>query len=240
MLLDRLVEGGRMDSEYDDATVKLRKANALMRKENSLMKPTKFALATGCVALALLLTGCIMVSVYPFYTEKDLAFEPALLGNWRKPEEPEEQWKFDKSPPTAYRVTAFDTKSTNLMEGRVFKLNNPTFIDLFSTEKIPDTVPSLIPTHMVMRVYQTAPKLHMAPINYEWLESLISTNPAALRHHLVKYAENESRDFAVFTADTAELQLFLLKHIDTKEAWKNDLHLERAPAQTNAPADPGK
>ena len=33
MLLDRPVEGGRMDSEYYDATVKLRNAKSLMRKE---------------------------------------------------------------------------------------------------------------------------------------------------------------------------------------------------------------
>lgn len=204
------------------------------------MKPTKSLLAAGCTALALLFTGCIMVSVYPFYTEKDLAFDPALLGIWHNTNDPEAQWKFEKSTPTAYRITAFDSSSTNLMEGRVFKLNNHTFIDLFSMEKIPDTTPILIPTHMVMRVYQTAPKLHMAPINCEWLESFLSTNPAALRHHLVKYAENSSKDFPVFTADTAELQQFLLKHIETKEAWKNDLHLERTPAQTNAPAAPGK
>jgi hypothetical protein len=33
------------------------------------------------IPVAALLAGCVVTSVYPFYTQKDLVFEPALVGD---------------------------------------------------------------------------------------------------------------------------------------------------------------
>ena len=51
-------------------------------------------ISTG-LALALA-TGCVLTSVYPFYFEKDVVFEPALLGSWQKAGQTDEQWQFTK------------------------------------------------------------------------------------------------------------------------------------------------
>src|SRR6266704_1494547 len=56
----------------------------------------KKLIALLLVSGAALLTGCLVTSVYPFYQQKDLAFEPALLGDWTNPKEAGEHWKFER------------------------------------------------------------------------------------------------------------------------------------------------
>ncbi len=42
---------------------------------------TTIKIMTG-LALTTLLAGCVVTSVYPFYTAKDVQFDPALVGSW--------------------------------------------------------------------------------------------------------------------------------------------------------------
>jgi len=44
-----------------------------------MKKASWFAFAAALCALA----GCVQVSLNPLYTERDLAFDPALLGTWQ-------------------------------------------------------------------------------------------------------------------------------------------------------------
>ena len=50
-------------------------------------------------AMAVLLGGCLVTSVAPFYTAKDLVFEPALVGDWVEngKDADHEVWKFGRS-----------------------------------------------------------------------------------------------------------------------------------------------
>jgi len=36
------------------------------------------------LAMVFLMTGCDVRSLYPLYTEKDVIFEPLLLGAWKE------------------------------------------------------------------------------------------------------------------------------------------------------------
>jgi hypothetical protein len=59
---------------------------------------------------ALALAGCVP-SWNPIFTEKELRFDPALIGNWR-PVEPEknskENWAFARAGEQLYRLTQTD------------------------------------------------------------------------------------------------------------------------------------
>ena len=56
-------------------------------------------------AALVLLSGCIVTSVCPFYTEKDTVFESALVGDWVRElkDSPAEVWKFEPLGSGAYR-----------------------------------------------------------------------------------------------------------------------------------------
>ncbi len=69
-----------------------------------------------CVALAAtlaLLTGCIVLSVYPFYTVKDLAYDPSMIGVWTNAQSNAEIWKFEPGETNSHALTYASVSETN-------------------------------------------------------------------------------------------------------------------------------
>jgi len=182
------------------------------------------------VAAAAVLTGCVVTSVYPYYTAKDLSFDPALAGSWTKIDDADEQWKFEADGTNAYRLTCTSKSETNLMQAHLFKLGPERFLDLFTTDEMKDIQPPPIPSHLVLRVFQMTPSLRMAAMNYEWLGETLTNNPHAVRHLIIKEGNEGDGGRIVLTADTAELQKFLLRNLKVEKAWKDVIELNRGPA----------
>jgi hypothetical protein len=67
----------------------------------------------------------------------------------------------------------------------------------------------------------------MAAMDYDWLAKLLEKDPAAVRHHLVSTDDEAKNAQIVLTADTPELQKFVLRHLNTQEAWNDPLELQR-------------
>ena len=57
------------------------------------------------IAVTLGLTGCIVTSVYPFYTAKDVAFDPSLLGGWTNVETAGETWRLESGGINFHQLT---------------------------------------------------------------------------------------------------------------------------------------
>jgi hypothetical protein len=176
---------------------------------------------------AFLLAGCLVTSVYPFYTAKDVTFEPALTGNWTNSTDAQERWQFEAVNTNCYRATYSNQDSTNVMQATLFKLHNNVFLDLITEEMKDDVQPPPIPSHFLFRVNQIKPSLKMAPMDYDWLAKLLDADPKALRHHLIGDPKDKDEQRLVLTADTADLQQFIIKHLNTSEAWKDDSELVR-------------
>jgi hypothetical protein len=176
-------------------------------------------------ATAALLLGCVVTSVHPFYTEKDLVFEPALVDDWIKEvkDGPDEVWKFEKSPTEGYRLTLIEERQATVLETHLFKLQGQLFLDIASMERDYH----VIPPHYLLKVSHITPTLRMSELNHDWLKGLVKTNPSVIRHHLVRTGDQPEDSRVVLTADTAELQKFVLKHLETAGAWKDDFELKR-------------
>jgi hypothetical protein len=178
-------------------------------------------------ACAFILAGCLVTSVYPFYTAKDVVFEPAITGSWTNSSDAQEHWAFEVKETNHYQLTYANKDSTNVMQATLFKLHGNLFMDLFNPEIKDDVQPPPIPVHFVMRMTQIKPTIKMAPMNYDWLVKLLDENPKALRHHLIGEEKDKDKNRLVLTADTPELQAFLVKHLGTAEAWKDESELVR-------------
>ena len=192
------------------------------------MKTTKELTILLLSAAAVILGGCVTTSVYPFYGEKDVVFEPALLGHWTKPQHPDERWTFERDNGDGYRVACVSEGKTNAGEAHLFKLASQTFLDLSAPTWKEDIQPQPVPSHILARVTQIKPTIKMSELSYEWLGQLLATNPAALRHLVIKTGDKPEDRRIVLTADTPELQRFVVRHIKTEGAWKESLGLQPA------------
>ena len=177
-----------------------------------------------------LVTGCVVTSVYPYYTPKDLTFDPALLGVWSEPEKTNtdsENWKFEQVDPRTYKLTVHDTDKDTEYDAHLFKLKEYTFLDCLPRER----TDCLTPSHALLRMDNLKPELKMSLLKYDWLEELIKKNPKAIRHVIVPKEAGKSSDdgLVVLTADTVELQQFVLKYVKTADAWSDPLVMKQRP-----------
>ena len=175
-----------------------------------------------------LLTGCVTLSVYPYYTAKDVLFDAALLGIWVDPDKTNadlETWSFEKINDHTYRLIVTEKDEKTEFDAHLFKLKDYTFLDCLPREHSDYSTPC----HLLLRVDRRQPALELRPLDYEWLGNLIEKQPKAIRHIRISEATakgEESKSF-VLTADTAELQKFILKHIQTQEAWSKAMVMKR-------------
>ncbi len=193
------------------------------------MKKT-FLLAT--MGLSLALAGCVVTSVYPFYTAKDVVFEPALLGTWVESapdSKSEDTWTFAKGDGQEYKLTIGSDAKGDVYEATLFKLKGHLFLDLFRAKSEGDG----IPPHMLIHVAQIQPSLKMASLKYDWLKQLVEKNPRAIRHVKIKEKDSNGKvDYrVVLTAGTHELQRFVRKHLKTAEAWDSGGEMKRQDAR---------
>jgi hypothetical protein len=186
----------------------------------------KTGLLTALAALAILFAGCLVLSVYPYYNEKDLAFDPRLLGTWTKTDDQNEHWKFEKMGTNAYLLTIANNQETNSMQAHLFTLRRQQFLDLYAPDAQANVQPPPIPSHFLLRVLSLSPDLKVASMDHAWLRDLLAKNPKAVRHIIPQTSEKPEDRAIVLTADTAELQAFVIKHLETKEAWTEPVELK--------------
>jgi hypothetical protein len=175
-------------------------------------------LAIG-LALMTLLAGCVVTSVYPFYTAKDVVFDSALVGVWAElgsTNAANEHWRFEKVEGQAYKLTVQDKEKATEFDTHLFKLRGRLFLDLCPRER-PD---NSLPLHYLLKVTRLEPALEMQVLDYDWLKQLIEKDPKAIRHIVVPQKLGENGDgLLALTAGTAELQKFILKHEQTEGAF---------------------
>ena len=201
-----------------------------MARNDNLIKnmKTTIRILTG-LALLTFLVGCIVMSVYPFYTAKDVVFDPALVGAWAEPgatNATDDHWQFEKTEGQAYKLTVVENDKRTEFDSHLFKLKGRLFLDLYPRER-PD---NSIPAHYLLKVARIEPALEYSFLDYDWLTKLIEKNPKAIRHTAAPDKLGESGAGLVVTADTAELQKFILKHekaegafgkVTVMNRWKN-------------------
>jgi hypothetical protein len=203
------------------------------------MKRNIFAAA----ALALLsLTGCIVTSVNPLYTQKDLVFDPALIGAWSEGEG-KGTWVFEKAGEKKYKLLHTDEKGrTGEFEAHLLKLGKYQFLDLhlrdpgekeeWQINELAAVAIIMRPGHLFLKVSQVEPVLQVSPLSEDWLNKLLEKDSKAIQHEKIQFG-SDARN--VLTASTKELQKFVLKYAESTDAFGDtpgELKRTTAPAKT--------
>ena len=164
--------------------------------------------------MALLLIGCIP-SVNSFYTEKDLTFEPRLLGEWQAKNESDQpaEWQFERGEGKTYKLTVIQEKiKRGEFSAHLFKLGKENFLDIipskidYASDQADLVANTMFPGHLVLRAAQIEPVLKLQGFDFDWLKAYLEENPKALAHHKESGA-------ILLTAGTADLQSFILAHL---------------------------
>jgi hypothetical protein len=178
--------------------------------------------------MALLLIGCIP-SVKSFYTEKDLAFEPRLLGEWQVKNESDQpaEWQFERGEGKAYKMTVIQEKiKRGEFNAHLFKLGKENFLDIipskidYASDQADLVSNTMFPGHLLLRVSQIDPVLKLAGFDFDWLKAHLEENPKALAHH-------KESDAILLTAGTADLQSFVLAHLGEGQLFTKGSELMR-------------
>ena len=185
------------------------------------------AAAAASLTVVMFFAGCVVTSVYPYYTDKDLVFDQAVLGNWvdaGQTNEPSEYVKIESRGEAGYCATVYEAKETNSLEVHLFRLKQQLFLDSCPTNRSLD----FVPVHQVSKVLEIGPVIETANLNYDWLAKLLEKNPRAIRHMVLREKpEDKQSGRIILTADTKELQRFLLKYVNNTNAWKEPSQLKR-------------
>jgi hypothetical protein len=190
----------------------------------------------GIGALALVLTGCLVSSLHPFYSDRDVIFDPGLVGEWAKDADSTERWVFERvGEGDSYRLTYTEGAKSSVVLAHLFKLQGQMFLDLLANPTADESPFPTIPSHSLMRVDQIGPVLRMKELDLEWLSRLLEEEPKALQHTFVSEGQDQR---LVVTAETQELQQFVLRHLEVEKAWGEGVELRRMSAKRRLEATP--
>lgn len=192
-------------------------------KSKSMKTHLKSFLGAVLIGSLLVLVGCVVTSVYPYYTAKDVVKNPALAGQWAEVGETNvaaKHWQFEAGDGQGYWLFVGDEQTEYL--AHLFQLKGKRFIDAKPTRE----GGHFIPPHYLLRVTRLdESNLELSLMDYEWLKTLVKEKPKAIRHVWVADSGDDTR--LVLTANTAELQAFVLKYLANTNAFKPAFAMRR-------------
>ena len=193
---------------------------------------------TGLLFIILLMTGCL-TALHPLFTEKELIHEPRLLGSWIVSGDDSVIVNFEKGTPEsfgdlpevlqkassrAYIVTVKDLKGNIAQKFYAFptKLGDGLYLDYFAaTTPVQKTYDAFYLSHynamhsFYKIRFNNNGSFKVSRLKSEFLENLIRNKQINIRH------EQRSDGSFVITAPTAELQQYVLKYGQNKDAYES-------------------
>jgi len=170
----------------------------------------------------LLITGCLIPSLHPLYTDDTLVFDGRLVGTWDGEEGG--TWVFEKEGERAYCLTHTSGESSARFDAHLVRLGAGLFMDTFPKGEPPveDDICKLhiVPAHCFWRVELGDDAVGLSVIDLDWLADMIGEGKVTVRHE-------EVEGTTVLTASTKELQKFMLDCAKIDEAWSDALELTR-------------
>jgi hypothetical protein len=185
----------------------------------------------GLPALLLaVFAGCVP-SWNPLFTEQDLVFDAGLIGTWKG--DHDALWKFekDKGGEKHYKLSYSDKEGKATLVAFLLKIKDRKFLNLYLVDDSEQELRlnglafmTLVSVHAFLRVDEMGESLKMAACNPEWLDKHLKANPKAIAH-----LRQPNR--ILLTAETRDLQAFVMKHVEGEALFAETFTVKRVPGQ---------
>lgn len=183
--------------------------------------------------LIALLSGCVVYSFYPLYTQEDLFANDILTGSWTDADS--SVWVFNhpvsknggasEEDKTSYELKLSEKDGrTSTFTVHIVKISDHYFLDFFLQEsscnnEIDLASMHLIPVHSFAKLTVSEKRLEINWFDPEWLEELMKDKKEKIEH------ENNG-EVIMLTAKPEQLQKFVKKYAGTEKAFKDGLFVK--------------
>jgi len=170
--------------------------------------------------ICLFMPGCLLLSLQPYYEDKDVVEHHAFVGKWGS-NNGKTIWEFIQKG-SGYRVTINESGKRGEFKVTPFKTGEELFLNFYPDMTVTDETISpfymihRIPTHSLMHVETDGDAPVFRIPDFEWFTDYLKAHPDAIRHEWL-----DNGEFPVLRAPPAELQAFILKHLKTEGAFEN-------------------
>lgn len=197
----------------------------------STFKRSNSMLLTALAAIVLLCSCMPVYSIHPFFTAKDMVFDPALLGNWYEPDDNGnkgsvviEEMDFDGKSGYEIALHGITDKPSvpelsEKFDARLFQLGGTRFLDLVQSDLRSGEEQLLVmalPAHIIAEVSLEGDALRLHFLDDEWVTKNLKSGAVSVAHEV-------EDGTPVLTAPTADLQQLLLAHANDEKAFSFDV-----------------
>jgi len=170
------------------------------------------------IGLALFFMGCPARSFYPFFTEKNLVFNPGLVGAWMD-QDKKETYFFQKAEGKDYDVIVCEEKGdTSYYRVQLGQIGKVWFLDSYPSEE--STNFQLVPTHIISKIWFNGDTLTFASLESDYVKNLIKSKNLKIAYTLQK-------EDIILIASTEEVQQLVLQLVQDEKAFPNPTRLNR-------------
>ena len=200
----------------------------------------KIVLTTAFALLLIFLSSCL-TTLHPIFTEKDLAYDPKLIGVWNTENEGKKgkviinNLATDNSVELPGNISAIKQKGYFIIyqdeNGKVSdqyiaflaRIGKHLYFDYFPTDKKEDRkIDEFFGVHFVRMHTSYRVEIlkdgsfELSQLDGSYVKSLIDEKKIRINH------ETDADDNTVITASTKELQQYLLKYGDEPSAYRSE------------------
>jgi len=190
------------------------------------MQPHKLRSMAFLLALAVLTSGCMVRSVYPWLKKESFIFEENLLGGWvGTGERGDVAMTFVRGADGSYGVQYSDKENRGTFEGNLAKFGSDYYLDFRSETEAPGLEGQLLfPTHSAARLEIGEDTLIVHPLNYGAFTAAAKLD----RLRNLQYAwGGKKEDELVIVSRTGDMQLFLIGLARNSEFYAPPIKLAR-------------
>ena len=200
----------------------------------------KIALTTAFALLLIFLSSCL-TTLHPIFTEKDLAYDPRLIGTWNTENEGKEgkviinNLATENSVDLPGNISAIkqqgyfiiyqdkNGKVTDQYIAFLSRIGKHLYFDYFPADKKEDRkLDEFFGVHFVRMHTSYRVEIlkdgsfELSQLDGSYVKSLIDEKKIRIRHEI------DADDNTVITASTKELQQYLLKYGDEPSAYRSE------------------
>lgn len=182
--------------------------------------------------------GCGIYSLHPLYDTSTLVFNATLLGTWVNNDG--NTWNFEKAikldddelqklglNENTYLLTHTDMENGKQaqLHVHIVRLEDALFLDIYPADNYDEQIgngllaSNLLPVHTFAKIEINKDELIFHAFDPEWVDNLFEHKKIRIAHENVAYFGHTLR---VLTASTTELQKFVAKYRNEKEAFAKE------------------